>query len=130
MNVFIDTNILFSAMIWPSWAFYKAVSFPYTGIICEYSVDELRKTIAKKAPQYLFYIDKFLSDTVFSIIFVPLPIEPCEEEKQIRDIKDRPLLRAVIKFGADYFLTGNKDFLEADIKNPKIITASEFLELK
>ena len=134
MNVFLDTNILFSAMIWPNskpaLAFNKAVSAPNVGIICTYSVDELRKSIEKKIPQYLFYIEKFLYSAAFSLVFIPVPLEPCEEELKIRDIKDRPLLRAAIKIGADYFLTGDKDFLEAGIQSPKIITASEFLELE
>ncbi|MBQ7197425.1 MAG: putative toxin-antitoxin system toxin component, PIN family [Synergistaceae bacterium] len=134
MNVFLDTNILFSAMIWPNskpaLAFNKAVSEPHVGIVCTYSVNELRRIIEKKVPQYLFYIEKFLYSSAFSLIFVPVPLEPCEEELKIRDIKDRPLLRAAIKFGADYFLTGDKDFLESGIQNLKIITASEFLEIE
>lgn len=134
MITFFDTNILFSAMIWPNSkparGFYKAVSYPNAGMVCLYSVDELRKTTEKKAPQYVSRIEKFLYNTAFSLIFVPVPVEKCEEELKIRDVKDRPLLRAAIKFGADYFLTGDKDFLEADIKKPKIITASEFLEIE
>ena len=134
MTVFFDTNILFSAMIWPhskpAQAFYKAASYPNTGIVCLYSVDELRKIIEKKAPQYLFYVEKFLYNTAFSLFFVPVPLEKCEEELKIRDVKDRPLLRAAIRFGADYFLTGDKDFLESGVQNPKIITASDFLKLE
>lgn len=69
MIVFIDTNILFSAMIWPksktAQAFYKAASKPNTGMVCFYSVEELLKTIKKKAPQYLYSVDKFLCNTVF-----------------------------------------------------------------
>ena len=131
MTVFLDTNILFSAMIWPdsktAQAFHKATSYPNVGMVCLYSVEELRKTIGKKAPQYLCYIEEFLCSAVFSLIFVPVPIEKHEEELKIRDEKDRPLLRAAIRFGADLFLTGDKDFLESEVKNPKIISVSDFL---
>ena len=43
---------------------------------------------------------------------------------------DRPLLRAAIKYGADIFLTGDKDFLESGVQNPKIMSVSDFLELE
>ena len=38
-------------------------------------------------------------------------------EESIRDINDRPILRAAISANADIFLTGDKDFLESDIKS-------------
>lgn len=41
---------------------------------------------------------------------------------------DRPILRAAINAKADIILTGDKDFLESGIENPKILTASEFLK--
>lgn len=43
---------------------------------------------------------------------------------------DRPILRAAIYANADVILTGDKDFLEADISCPQILTAAEFLKLK
>ena len=49
-------------------------------------------------------------------------------ESQIRDINDRPILRAAIMAKADILLTGDKDFLESSIKHPKILTPAEFLE--
>ena len=37
-------------------------------------------------------------------------------EKQIRDINDRPILRAAIEAKADILLTGDKDFLDSGVK--------------
>jgi hypothetical protein len=59
---------------------------------------------------------------------VSIPIEESEMEAQIRDVNDRPILRAAIYAGADILLTGDKDFLESGILNPKIITAAEFVK--
>ena len=53
-----------------------------------------------------------------------------EAEQEIRDAADRPILRAAIASGVDVLLTGDKDFLESGIKQPKIITAAEFLAMK
>ena len=44
-------------------------------------------------------------------------------------IKDRPILRAALNAGADLFLTGDKDFLESSVKDPRIISVPVFLEM-
>ena len=61
---------------------------------------------------------------------ISTPKEEMEEEHKIRDVADRPILRAAIKAWADVLLTGDKDFLESSVKIPKIMTAAEFLELQ
>ena len=58
---------------------------------------------------------------------VPTPIEEFEEESYIRDVADRPILRAALNAKVDILLTGDKDFLESGIIHPKIITATEFV---
>ena len=50
-------------------------------------------------------------------------------ETQIRDVNDRPILRAAIEAKADVLLTGDKDFLESGVKNPMIMTPAEFLNI-
>ena len=60
---------------------------------------------------------------------VPVPDEPYEAEQLIRDENDRPILRAAINARADILLTGDKDFLESGITTPRIMSASDFLEL-
>jgi predicted nucleic acid-binding protein len=59
---------------------------------------------------------------------IPTPMEEDSAEQKIRDVKDRPILRAAISANADFLLTGDKDFLESDVKHPEIITAAEFME--
>lgn len=58
-----------------------------------------------------------------------MPIETRESETQIRDVKDRPILRAAIEAKADVLLTGDKDFLESGVKKPAIMTPAEFLDM-
>ena len=52
-----------------------------------------------------------------------------ELESRIRDPKDRPILRAALSSNADLFLSGDKDFLEASIEDPRIISVADFLAL-
>ena len=42
---------------------------------------------------------------------------------------DRPILRAALNAKVDVLLTGDKDFLESRVINPKIVTAAEFMEM-
>ena len=48
-------------------------------------------------------------------------------ENEIRDVKDRPILRAAIFANADILLTGDKDFLDAraKIEKPKIMSVDD-----
>ena len=55
--------------------------------------------------------------------------EEIGEERLIRDPKDRPILRAALDAHADLFLTGDKDFLESAVRDPRIISAADFLAL-
>jgi predicted nucleic acid-binding protein len=63
------------------------------------------------------------------IISTPTDDTGCEIKMAVRDVKDRPILCAAINARVDFILTGDKDFLESGIKNPRMITATEFLEL-
>lgn len=56
-------------------------------------------------------------------------VDEIENEQKIRDVKDRPILRAAINADVDILLTGDKDFLEADIEKPRTMTAAEFMKL-
>ena len=64
-----------------------------------------------------------------TISVVSTPVKEYELENKIRDVMDKPILRAAIYANADVILTGDKDFLEADISCPQILTVAEFLKL-
>ena len=133
MTVLIDTNILISAALsnkgTPYQAFIKAVSYPNHGLVCEQNIDEMRRIFNRKFPKKLQALDNFLSLALLTLEVVPTPIEACASEKMIRDVNDRPILRAAIYAKADIILTGDKDFLESGLKNPQIISAAEFCHM-
>ena len=60
---------------------------------------------------------------------VKTPEDVFESENLIRDEKDRPILRAALDAGADLFITGDKDFLESAVTDPRIISVTDFLAL-
>ena len=132
MKILIDTNVLISAALnakgTPFQAYIKAASYPNHGMICEQNVDEMKRIFNKKFPNRLSSLDKFLSITLMTLELVPIPTNETKSESQIRDVNDRPILRAAIEAKADILLTGDKDFLESGLKNPLILTPTQFLE--
>ena len=133
MKVFIDTNILISSALWPNsvpaMAFDKAILPPNKGVICEQNLDELIQIYYNKFQNRHSAVARFLFRIFSSMEFIPLPDDAIESEKLVRDVKDRPLLRAAINGEVDILLTGDKDFLESGITDPRIMSESEFLEL-
>lgn len=61
---------------------------------------------------------------------VQVPDELTEEEKSIRDVNDKGIMRAAVASRVDVILTGDKDFLESGISIPKIMTAADFLMME
>ena len=104
-----------------------ALTQPYQPVTCDYVIDELRRKFREKFPDRIAELNAFLHTSLSIIDLVKTPEAIAEDEKLIRDEKDRPILRAALDAGADLFLTGDKDFLESAIKDPRIISAAEFL---
>ena len=131
MRCCIDTNILISAGLFPgsvpALALSKAMSPPNTAIVCDYSIDEAHRVIHQKFPSKANDLDMFIRRILFTVEPVSTPVSLHDSENAIRDITDRPILRAAIKAGADILLTGDKDFTESSVVNPKIMTAAQFI---
>ena len=133
MKVMIDTNIFISAALFPNGraaeALLKALIPPYQPITCDYVVNELHRKFQEKFPHRMMELEAFLYTALSVIQVVPTPTELQDAEQKIRDPKDRPILRAALASNADLFLTGDKDFLESPVKDPRIISVVSFLEL-
>lgn len=133
MMVMIDTNIIISAVLNPSGraseALAKAMSKPFEPVVCSYILDELHRKFQEKFPRKILELEAFLYHMLRAVLIVPTPEMSKPNEDKIRDIKDRPIFRAAINASVDYILTGDKDFLEAGIKFPRIVSVKEFLSL-
>ncbi len=133
MRVFIDTNVLISAALFPggtaSRAYYRAVSDPYDPMVSDYVIDEPRRVFSRKFPHRMQALDTFVASLSSSVTIVSTPESALEEESGIRDVNDRPILRAARAAGAAILVTGDKDFLDSHVDNPQILSPSEFLLL-
>jgi putative PIN family toxin of toxin-antitoxin system len=135
MKCLIDTNILISASLFPSsvpaHAYFKAVTAPNTGVVCDYSIDEMRRVYNKKFPHKMHTMETFLSIMLLSteVIYTPTDEESVAEETAIADVKDRPILRAAIKSDAEVLISGDRHFLGSGLDHPKIMSPADFLKL-
>lgn len=133
MKIMIDTNIIISAALFPNGraaqAFFKALQPPYQPIVCDYVVDELHRKFCEKFSNRLTELEAFLFNALSFIKLVSTPEEAVSSEQRIRDPKDRPILRAALNAHADLFLTGDKDFLESSVTDPRIISVADFLTM-
>ncbi|MBQ9404467.1 MAG: putative toxin-antitoxin system toxin component, PIN family [Synergistaceae bacterium] len=123
----IDTNILFSALLFPasvpSQALRRAIT-EHNVVLCDKNVAELREILQRKAPKFLPNAEALLAGFSYELIHAV-----DYSAKLIRDVKDQPILNAAIVFDVDIILTGDKDFLSLDIERPKCMNPAEFLEL-
>jgi len=72
--------------------------------------------------------ERFLSIAHYDLVTLTPEDEAVDDEKNIRDLDDRPILRAARKANVVIFVTGDKDFLESTVIEPKIMTAAQFVE--
>ncbi|MDO4379938.1 MAG: putative toxin-antitoxin system toxin component, PIN family [Clostridia bacterium] len=126
MRILIDTNILFSALLFPKSKPAYALLYAANNhqiVLTDRNIFELREIIKRKKPTLLSAAEIFLAQLSFELI-------PAVEDtaKTIRDVKDQPILNGAIIADVDIILTGDKDFLSLNLDRPKCMTAAEFLE--
>lgn len=128
MRVLVDTNILFSALLFPNSKPAQAlmhVAEYHDMVLCDRNIVEIRDILRRKAPKYLPDAEVLLAELSYELI-------PAVDhaEKLIRDAKDQPILNAAIVADVDIILTGDKDFLSMDMEHPKCMTAADFLDFE
>ena len=133
MKVLLDTNILISAALnaagAPYQAFLKAISAPNQAVICDQNIDEMRRVFIRKLPHKLDLFEKFLAFALMELEVVRVPATDMSAEARVRDVADRPILRAAIAAKVDIIVTGDKDFLDSGLTRPQLMTAADFLRL-
>ncbi|MBQ7647378.1 MAG: putative toxin-antitoxin system toxin component, PIN family [Clostridia bacterium] len=128
MRILVDTNILFSALLFPGSNPAKAllhIAENHEIVLCDQNLSEFRNILERKAPQYLADAEVFIAELAYELI-------PAVDhaEKLIRDAKDQPILNAAVLYDVDMILTGDKDFLSLNLERPQCVTATEYLEIE
>ena len=131
MRILLDTNVLISAFVFGGTAgrlLEKLFDGDFELLVSDYVEKEFCSKIEEKWPT------KF--GEVYSL-YKELPFVFCESssmrEGSLRDPKDIPVLSDALFHQVDVILSGDKDFLEADLEYPLVLSPAmmlEFLEKK
>ena len=126
MKIMADTNILFSALLFPAsrpaQALFHIVE-QHNLVLCDYIIAELRNVVSRKRPDLLADIDVLMAKLSYELI--PAPQEP---GKLISDPKDHPILNAAIITDVDIIISGDRHFLALEMEHPKTMSVVEFLD--
>lgn len=130
MKILFDTNVLISAGLnshgIPAKAVFK--SFEQNEfVVCKINIDEFREKIGSKFTSKKSQMELFLRLIENFAEIIDIPKRIAFSERKIRDVKDRPILRAALAAKIDIIVTGDKDFLEANLNWPLVMTPLEFL---
>lgn len=128
MRIMVDTNVLFSAILFPNGQAAKVLNkclTEYELVIPSYVIEELKRVVNKKFPDRLNCIDLFFEKLSFELVYTPEKIK--QGLFRIRDPKDYPILYTAIIENVDVLVTGDEDFKDTDVNHPEILSPTEFM---
>jgi uncharacterized protein len=126
MKIMVDTNVLFSALLFPESRPARAllhIAESHNLVLCDYVISELRSVVSRKRPDLLADIDVLMAKLSYELISAPL-----EPGKLISDPGDHPILNAAIIADVDIILSGDRHFLDLEMEHPKTMSVSGFLD--
>ncbi|MDR3155143.1 MAG: putative toxin-antitoxin system toxin component, PIN family [Deltaproteobacteria bacterium] len=133
IKVMVDSNVLISSIYTKNGVaiqvLNKATNPPYSLVLCEQILDEDYKFFSKKFPSKLEDMKNTLIASRYDLIILNNNDIFYFEESKIRDITDRPILRAAKKANIDLFITGDRDFLDSSLEHPKIMSLQQFMSI-
>jgi putative PIN family toxin of toxin-antitoxin system len=133
LRVVLDTNVLLSGIAYPASIPGKIMAAWRHGsvevLLSAYILDELRRVLPRLAHRHGLTSAE-IDDLVDALSIQVEVIEPLPgAEPDLRDVNDQPvlgtLLAALKTSGADYLITGDKDFL-ALVERYPIVTPAKF----
>ena len=124
MRILVDTNIIFSALLFPKSLSAQVLLYvvkQHELVLCDHIIFELREVVARKKPELAVALDSLLMQLSYELIAAPE-----EPNKLINDSQDYPILNAAILADVDIIISGDKHFLELNLERPKTMSAAEF----
>ena len=129
MRVMLDTNILISALLFPSermTKLFQNIVINHTMVLSSYVIDELHMVVERKFPNKVYVVEKLLERMSYELVYTPKTLE--KNLLNIRDIKDYPVIYTALMENVDILITGDKDFDNLGIEYPEIMTPAAFIE--
>ena len=129
MRVMLDTNMLISALLFPSehmTKLFENLVVNNTVVLCSYVIDELHMVVERKFPNKADVVEKLLGRMSYELVYTPKIID--KEMLEIRDVKDYPVIYTAILEEVDVLVTGDRDFEDLELKRLEILTPTAFME--
>lgn len=131
MRIFLDANVIISAIIFPESKTAYVLSYIlecHEPVICTFTIKECFKVFEKKFPQKIESLEEFFNNIDYYSFETPDFISSSDYPK-IRDPNDLPVLASAILSDSDIILTGDKDFEDLKMNRPLVITPSKYYDL-
>ena len=128
MRIMLDTNVLLSAILFPSERMnrmMRCIFEEHRLVLSSFIVEELGYVIQRKFPTKAAAVDQMLAAMSYELVYTPRVMD--ETLFEIRDPKDYPVLYTAIIEDVDVLITGDKDFAEIQVERPEICTPVEFM---
>ncbi|MEY8259715.1 putative toxin-antitoxin system toxin component, PIN family [uncultured Oscillibacter sp.] len=128
MRIMLDTNVLLSAILFPSERMnrmMRCIFEEHRLVLSSFIVEELGYVIQRKFPTKAAAVDQMLAAMSYELVYTPRVMD--ETLFEIRDPKDYPVLYTAIIEDVDILITGDKDFAEIQVERPEICTPVEFM---
>ena len=134
-RVFLDSNVLFSGLYSPEGApgiiLEHFIKGSISIVVSQQVLEEVIRTIKEKLPEALPALKRLLVSTPPEVIADPNLPDIGRWTKKL-DIGDAAILAAAVAAQPDYFVTGDRHFLDnqeiAENAGLKIVTPAQFLE--
>ena len=135
MRILIDTNVLILAILFPNPRMnhlMDIIALEHTFVLPSHVMEELDMLFETKFKGKRSFLKRIFSKYSYDYVYTPLDINP-EDQPEIRDKNDLPILVSAIVAGADVIITGDKDFFDIKARDfemelPVIITPKKFIE--
>ncbi len=134
VRAFLDTNVIFSGLLSdegpPARLLDGLAEGKFVGVISSQVLDELTRNVARKAPGNIAALEFLLSGTALEIVEDPVAADVALWMPLLR-LGDAVIIAAAITCHPEYFVTGDRHFLESSAIAEKsalaIVTPAQFL---
>jgi len=128
LRVVLDTNVLVSGLAYPGSVPGRIVTAWRQGgldvVLSRYILDEMVRVLPRLTKIQMTPME--IRDLADSFMFLADVVEPeGEQDANLRDPADQPILLTLLAAKADYLVTGDKDLLALANQYP-IVTPAEF----
>lgn len=116
-RVLLDTTVLVVGSAWPRWpreVLLAGLRGEFTLVLSPYVLQEARRILDNRFPQYLDGFEQFLSQASFELVADPSHEEIAIHKGLVRDEADLPVVLAAINAQVDYLVSEDKDLTAQD----------------